>query len=361
MKKTILRPLALLLSAAMLFTACSKNTSSSDNAQAPSGESKGYKLKISYNGSLCEAPTQMADTLGFFAAEGLDYEMVRVDAAQMAEAVGSGKVDAGFGLLGKFMQPIVENGLDMKITAGIHTGCTRILVPQDSDIKTVADLKGKVVGTTGLGAAAPTIITRRALLHAGLDGTETTKDVEFKVFGGAELAQALENGAVDAIANSDPQAAIAQKEYNLRALVDTATTDDFKDEYCCISFVTGKTAQEHPEEAAKFTRAVLKAAQWVENHKDETAQLQIAKNWIAGEPESNAEVLKTYSYKPDINGGITALEATIPDLQTLKLISSEKSAKDIISEITYKPEGVTNDDFAGEIVPPNDPKEILGQ
>lgn len=310
------------------------STSSDDN----------YVLKIAYNNSLCEAPIQMGVEKGFFENEGIKYEMVKVDAAHMPEAIGSGQIDAGFGLLGKYLQPI-DNGLDIKITAGIHTGCIKVLVPQDSDIKTVADLKGKKIGTTGLGAAAPTIITRRSLYHAGLNGSTDNCDVEFVVYNGSDLAQALKNGAVDAIANGDPQASIAEKEYNLRPIIDTASDEEYKNEYCCISFVTGQIAEEHPEIVEKFTRALMKSSQWVENNKDEVAQIQIEKNWVAGDADFNASVLKNYSYKPSINGGYEALKITVPDLQAIGLINKDRDANDFIESITYHFDNLTDENI----------------
>lgn len=306
-----------------------------------------YVLKIAYNNSLCEAPIQMGVEKGFFEAEGLKFEMVKVDAAHMPEAIGSGQIDAGFGLLGKYLQPI-DNGLDIKITAGIHTGCVKLLVPQDSDIKTVADLKGKKVGTTGLGAAAPTIIARRSLYHAGLNASADNCDVEFVVYGGSDLAQALANGAVDAIANGDPQASIAEKEYNLRPIIDTATDEEYKDEYCCISFVTGQLAQEHPEIAEKFTRAIMKSSQWVEENKDEVAKIQVENDWVSGDAEFNASVLNNYSYKPSLNGGYEALKATVPDLQAIGLINADRDPDEFIESIAYKFDGLTDEDILGE-------------
>ncbi|MGN1318360.1 MAG: ABC transporter substrate-binding protein [Lachnospirales bacterium] len=298
-----------------------------------------YVLKISYNNSLCEAPIQMAVEKGFFDAEGLKYEMVKIDAAHMPEAIGSGQVEAGFGLLGKFLQPI-DNGLDMKVTAGIHTGCTKVLVPNDSPIKTVSDLKGKKVGTTGLGAAAPTIITRRALYHQGLNASPENCDVEFLVYSGSDLAQALANGAVDAIANSDPQASIAEKEYNLRPIIDTATDEDFKNEYCCISFVTGTLAEEHPQVAEKFTRAIMKASKWVSENIDETAKIQVEKQWVSGDAAFNAEVLSGYNYKPSVLGGLEALKTSVPDLQEIGLINKDQNADDFINSVFLKLDNV---------------------
>lgn len=328
--------------ALIMVTGCSSNDTSTNNDSNTSNANDDFVLKVALNNSLCEAPIHMGVELGYFEDEGLNVELVKVDAAQMPEAIGSGQVDAGFGLLGKYLQPI-DNGLDIKITAGIHTGCIKVLVPQDSDIHSVKDLKGKTVGTTGLGAAAPTIVTRRSLYHAGLKASADDCDVDFMVYSGSDLAQALANGAVDAIANGDPQASIAQEEYNLRAIIDTANDDEYKDEYCCISFVTGDIAKNHPDIADKFTRAMMKSAQYVEEHPKEVAQLQIDNNYVAGNVESNAKILATYNYKPSVDGGYEALQATVPDLQAIGLINADRDPNEFIDSIAYKSDNLSND------------------
>lgn len=338
MKKTVTKLSALLMSALLLLTGCGENTKS-----AVGENDDDFVLKIAYNNSLCEAPIQMGVEKGFFEAEGLKFEMVKADAAHMAEAIGSGQVDAGFGLLGKYLQPI-DNGLDIKVTAGIHTGCTKLLVPQNSDIKSVADLKGKKVGTGGLGAAG-TIITRRSLYHAGLNASLDNSDVEFVVYSESDLAQALQKGAIDAIVLGDPKASIAERDYNLKTIIDTAKDDEYKNEYCCISFVTGDVAKNHPEVAEKFTRAIMKASQWVENNKEETAKIQVEKNWVAGNAQFNAQVLSTYNYNPALEGGYEALKTTVPDLQAIGLISPDRNSSEFIENAVLNFDGLTDADI----------------
>lgn len=338
MKKTVTKLSALLMSALLLLTGCGENTKS-----AVGENDDDFVLKIAYNNSLCEAPIQMGVEKGFFEAEGLKFEMVKADAAHMAEAIGSGQVDAGFGLLGKYLQPI-DNGLDIKVTAGIHTGCTKLLVPQNSDIKSVADLKGKKVGTGGLSAAG-TIITRRSLYHAGLNASLDNSDVEFVVYSESDLAQALQKGAIDAIVLGDPKASIAERDYNLKTIIDTAKDDEYKNEYCCISFVTGDVAKNHPEVAEKFTRAIMKASQWVENNKEETAKIQVEKNWVAGNAQFNAQVLSTYNYKPALEGGYEALKTTVPDLQAIGLISPDRNSSEFIENAVLNFDGLTDADI----------------
>ena len=138
-----------------------------------------FHLKIAYSPSLCQAPLHVAVEKGFFEDEGIDAENIQIDASHVQEAVGANQVDAGFGLIGKFLQP-VENGLQIKFTAGIHTGCIKIIVPKDSGIETVEDLKGKKIGVSGL-AGAETIISKRVLADAGISFDEQNPEVEFVV------------------------------------------------------------------------------------------------------------------------------------------------------------------------------------
>ena len=158
-------------------------------------------LRLIYSPSLCAAPMYIAIENGYFEDEGLDIEQVTVDAAHVSEAIGADQVDVGMGLIGKMLQPL-ENGLPIKFTTGLHTGCTKLLVPGGSNIKSIADLKGKKIGVPGLADAA-TVVSKRSLSAAGIGVTDQNMEVEFSVYSRNDLAQALQNGAVDAIALGD--------------------------------------------------------------------------------------------------------------------------------------------------------------
>ena len=156
-----------LLAAALTLslTACGGSSSNSDaSAAADSADSGATHLRLIYSPSLCAAPMYIAIENGYFEDEGLDIEQVTVDAAHVSEAIGADQVDVGMGLIGKMLQPL-ENGLPIKFTTGIHTGCTKLLVPGDSDIKSIADLKGKKIGVPGLADAA-TVVSKRSLSAA---------------------------------------------------------------------------------------------------------------------------------------------------------------------------------------------------
>ena len=337
MKKRVLSLLLALV--LVLLTACSTqstseasandNPSTSDSAEGDSGEL--FHLRIAYSPSLCQAPLHIAVEKGFFADEGIDAENIQVDAAHVQEAIGADQVDVGFGLIGKFLQP-VENGLPIKFTAGIHTGCVRIIAPKDSGINTTADLKGKRIGVSGL-AGAETIVAKRVLAAEGISFDEENPEVEFVVFSKNDLGQALENGAIDVIAIGDPTAAQFVEQYDLNTLVDTATSEQFAAEYCCASFVSTKFAEEHPDIAAAFTRAVLKASVYVEEHPEETAQIQLDKDYVTGDVEFNAELLKSYNYIPSVQGGYDAIKLSVEQLTDIGVLKEGTDAQTFVDDV----------------------------
>ncbi len=308
---------------ALSLSAC--GSSSADSSAADGASDSGTThLRLIYSPSLCAAPMYIAIENGYFEDEGLDVEQVTVDAAHVSEAIGADQVDVGMGLIGKLLQPL-ENGLPIKFTTGLHTGCTKLLVPGDSDIKSITDLKGKKIGVPGLADAA-TVVSKRSLSAAGIGVTEQNMEVEFSVYSRNDLPQALENGAVDAIALGDPTASIAEEQYGLTALIDTATDPDYKDEYCCNAFVTSKLAAENPAAAAAFTRAVQKASQWVQENPDETAKIIVDKQYISGDVDFCAQILKTYNYKPSVQGGYDALKQNAQELTEIGILKEGTDA-----------------------------------
>src|SRR5947209_9346708 len=116
-------------------------------AGKPDGADAGgpTRLKVAYLGLTCEAPIFVAQERGFFKDEGLDVELVRTDWDGLREGLGLGRFDANHTLIMYLLKPI-EQGLDVKITGGIHTGCLRLQVGAKSGIESVADLKGKKIG-----------------------------------------------------------------------------------------------------------------------------------------------------------------------------------------------------------------------
>ncbi len=287
-------------------------------------KSDDYVLKIGYSGSLCEAPLHMAIEKGFFEAEGLKVDVTKLAPGTAFEAVTAGKTEAGFGLLASLVQPL-SNGLPIKITSGLHTGCDKVLAPKNSGINSLTDLRGKRIGVPSMNSS-PIIFAKRALADAGVGVSEKNMEVEFIVFSATDLPLALKNGAVDALAMNDPTASITLKEYDLRSIVDSAVDAPYKDQYCCSAYVRDSIASEHPEVAAKYTRAMQKASAWIQKNPDETAKIQVDKKWVAGDAAFNASVLKTYNFIPSVSGAYDAFGITAKQLQEVGMLDKNVDA-----------------------------------
>ena len=70
------------------------------------------------------------DRLRHFQKQNLDIELVNYSGStdQLLEAIATGKSDAGLGMALRWLKPL-EQGFDVKITAGTHGGCMRVLPP----------------------------------------------------------------------------------------------------------------------------------------------------------------------------------------------------------------------------------------
>lgn len=297
MRKNIRKIMALMLVgivSILLLTACGKDKKSDDD----------YVLKIgTANGSLCLAPLHVADDLGYFKDEfeaaDIKYELVEIDLQQASELIASGKIDACVGLSGSLI-PQIDSGLDITFTGGLHTGCTKYYVSEDSDITSLKDLKGKKIGVPGISDSS-VIALKRKLFDLGIGVSTANMEIELVVYNMTDLPLALENGAVDAIALHDPVATSAENEYGFKKILDLTEDEKFAKEYCCQIYVSTNASQNYPEAAAAYTRALLKASAYVQADPEGAAKLQIDNNQCSGDLETNTKLLSSYNYTPSVS------------------------------------------------------------
>src|SRR5256885_9712098 len=99
-----------------------------------------------------------------------------------------------------------------------------IAVPDDSPIKTFADLKGKTIGVTSMASAG--VIVARAL--AANNGFNPDRDIKIVVAGeAAQTAALLRNKQVDALSQFDSQYALTENAGAKLRLLDTSDIAKF--------------------------------------------------------------------------------------------------------------------------------------
>ena len=125
------------------------------------------KIRVGFIGLTCEAPIFMAVENGYFKEEGLDVELVRCEWSKYKDVLALGGFDITHHLIMMFLKPI-EQGLDVKIGPGIHTGCLRVQTGVSSPIASMKELRGKRIGIPGMGTP-PFIFAARVLGNNGID------------------------------------------------------------------------------------------------------------------------------------------------------------------------------------------------
>ena len=128
----------------LLIAGCKKNADS--NAAS-------NKVRVGYIGITCEAPIYIAFEKGFFKEEGLEPELVKCEWSKYKDVLALGGYDITHHLVMYFLKPI-EQGLDVKFTAGIHSGCLRVQAGVKGNIHKIEDLQGKEDRSAGHGHAA---------------------------------------------------------------------------------------------------------------------------------------------------------------------------------------------------------------
>src|SRR5882672_3941758 len=127
---------------ALLLSGCGKGP---NEAGADSN-----KIRVGYIGLTCEAPIFTDVEKGFFKEEGLTVSLVKCDWKNYKDVLALGGFDVTHHLVMYFLKPI-EQGLDVKFTAGIHRGCLRVQAPTKGKVNSIEDLRGKRIGVPGMG------------------------------------------------------------------------------------------------------------------------------------------------------------------------------------------------------------------
>jgi NitT/TauT family transport system substrate-binding protein len=314
-----------------LLGGCSKNNSGSGTANS-------NKIRVGYIGLTCEAPIFTAVEKGFFKEEGLEVSLVKCEWANYKDVLALGGFDITHHLVMYFLKPI-EQGLDVKFTAGIHRGCLRVQAGTQSPIRSIKDLRGKRIGVPGMGTP-PFIFANRVL---GANGIDPGREVTWRVFPAGELGLAIDKGEVDAVADSEPIGSLLLAEGKVKNVADQAVDDPYKNEYCCAVIVNGKFLAANPKSAAAGTRALLKAAKWVETNPAAAARLSVEKKYLASNPELNTVAISHLRYVPSISGAEEAVNSAATEMKLAGMLSPTTDVPDLARRAFIRLDGVSDE------------------
>jgi len=180
------------------------------------------KLTIAVGGKnlLYYLPLTIAESLGYFKAEGLEVTIVDFAGGSRAlQAVVGGSADVVSGafehtlnmqLKGQRMRAFVLQGRAPQIVLGVNPKTM-------PNFKGIADLKGKKIGVTAPGSST-NVLANFVLAKAGLKPSDVSI---IGVGAGSGAVAAMRSGQIDAMSNLDPVITLLQRSGDLKIVSDT--------------------------------------------------------------------------------------------------------------------------------------------
>ena len=311
---TLRRSLVALFAAAISFGAITQAQAASDNKSV---------LRIGYQKYGTLVLLKAKGTLETRLAEqGVEVKWTEFPGGpQLLEGLNVGSVD--FGVTGETPPVFAQAaGADLLYVAHEPPAPTgeAILVPKDSPIKSVAELKGKKVALNK-GSNVHYLLVR-ALEDAGLKYADITP----VYLPPADARAAFERGSVDAWVIWDPFQSAAEKQLQARTLRDGSGLVDNHQFY----LATRTYAEKNPQVVGTLVEEIRGVGEWVKGNLDE-ATSQVAP-LIGLSPEITRQAVERQGYGAQfISPEVVEAQQKIADTFTeLKLIPKQLTIKDVI-------------------------------
>ena len=214
-------------------------------------------------------PVLLAQQLGYFRDEGIDVELLSEPAGvEAADEMLAGAVQGVIGFydhtiqlqsLGKYTESVVQLAL--------APGEVEIVSTKHPEITSVAGLKGKSVGVTGLGSSTD-FLTEYLLAKAGIKLNEITP---IPVGAGDTLIAAMQHDQIQAAMTTEPTVSRLLLTKQARVLVDTRSPADSESVFggpypaSCLYMETA-WVEGHRDLVQKLVNALLHALRFIASH-----------------------------------------------------------------------------------------------
>lgn len=325
-RRAFLQWMAIGVSFSFAIAACtsSPSTNPSSPPEKPRSAESGVVVKVGYQKaatilSLLKADRDLEKAL---APTGATVQWAEFPAGPpLLEAMNSGSVD--FGYTGE-APPIFAQaaGTPVRYVAydPLSPKAEAIVVPKNSPIQTLADLKGKkLVFAKG---SNTNYLAVKALASAGL----SLSDVEIVHLPPADARAAFESGKVDAWAIWDPYLAVAESAANARIVADGTGLAPNRGYYLASQAFIDKQAA-----ALKLVlEAVKQKSDWAKAHPEEVAKFLAPSLGIDAAPLEVAEKRREYGVLPMTDEVIAQQQAIADAFARIKLIPRSIQVKEAV-------------------------------
>src|SRR5699024_5757322 len=239
---------------------CGSDETSNDDKTESDSSNEETDVDIGMLKLTSSAPLFIAIEKGFFEEENINLNVEWFDAAQpIAVATTGGSVDVGATGITASLYNMVAGGEELLIVADkgreqAGYSSTALMVPEDSSIENVEDLKGKEIGITQTGSTFH-YMAGRILEEHGL----STDDVELVPLNSIPgLMETLESEQVDAVLLNEPNISLVEEEGYGKQIAQVGDNIDYQTSGIFFS----KKFADDEEVAKRFLKAYAKATQY---------------------------------------------------------------------------------------------------
>ena len=209
----------------------------------------------------------VAHKRGFFKEDGLDVEIIRMNANVSITALATGDIDYTT-IFGSVVRAAIR-GLPIRVVASFLDSPTQMLIARP-EYKSVKELKGKTLGVSSFGATAD-VSARMMLKYSGID---PEKEMKIIALGGDQARfSALKEGIVDVIVISPPADAEGRK---LGFQVLARAYELFKFPFVGLG-VNLKKINDKPDEVKRVLKALIKANRYIRANRE--GSIQVLMEW----------------------------------------------------------------------------------
>ena len=223
-------------------------------------------ITIGYLPTEHDSALFVADYKNMYQSEGINVRLVPYsNGADMVKGLKSGQIDVGYcGVV-----PVISavgKGDPLKIIASVNEEGSAIVVKKGSNITNISDLKNKRIAVPNNGSVQAGLLD-----YVLLENNITLNDVNITEVESSYMTQDLALNKIDAFMGWEPYPSTA--EYENVGTVLEYSGDIWNKHPCCVIVTTENYSASHTAILKKFLEVHSNATDYVNNHKDETAEI----------------------------------------------------------------------------------------
>jgi len=221
--------------------------------QAAEGALETTTVRLLHKPTICGAPQYVAEEL--LRAEGFtDISYTKIaSSAEVNDAIIQGRADFDAHFAPQWVSAI-DGGGPISVLGGVHVGCFELF--GNERVRRITDLKGKLVGVTGLGSSDHMFVSVMAA-NIGLD---PVNDIRWIASQSPTPADLFADGKIDACLGLPPVAQDLRARQVGQVVVNSAADRPWSQYFCCMVGGNSDWVQKHPVATKGVLRAILKGA-----------------------------------------------------------------------------------------------------